>query len=158
MKAVCPLALIVGVAAMMSVYSRHPAADETDYHILPGPVGPWQDAVIHGQELEDQVKRVQERCHAKDAVVTDLIAGRLTLFEAAARFRNLNSSNPQAEQWLGYQYPDQPYELGLCRSIIHRVELELGSRASGQEDGIVARLETELAKHLQRHGRVCLTD
>jgi hypothetical protein len=126
--------------------------------MLPGPLGAWQNAVIEGQELDDQVRRVRRRCDAKDAVVADVINGRLTLLEAAARFRTLDASNPRAAYWLAHHYRDQQYELALCHSIIHRVKLELRSRGSGLEDATVTRLKSELAEHLQRHGQVCLTD
>ena len=158
-RTVCPLASILGVAAIMVLYFRHPAAEVTENRMLPGRIGEWYTAMIQAQDLEAQSKRVQQRYDAKNAVVADVIAGRLTLFEAAARFRKLNASNPQAEHWLGYQFRDQPYELALCRSIIHRVDLELRSRrASGPEDGTVARLEAELAEHLKRHRRLPLPD
>jgi hypothetical protein len=153
------LASIVGVAAIVALMFRHSASEETVNRMLPGPIGQWYVAVTHQQELEDEVKRVQQRCDAKIAVVADVIAGRLTLFEAAARFRGLNASNPQAEYWLTtYAYPDQPYELALCRSVIDRVAVKLRSQASGEPDDTVARLEAELAEHLNRHGRICLPD
>jgi hypothetical protein len=158
MITVCPLASILGVAAIMAFYFRHPAAEETNNHMLPGRVGEWYVAMIQAQDLEVQAKLVQQRCDAKNAVVADVIAGRLTLLEAAARFRSLNASCPQAKQWLSYKFRDQSYELALCRSIINRVEVELRSRASQQEYDTVARLESELAEHLQRHGRICLPD
>jgi len=158
MRTVCPLASILGVAAIVAFCFWHSATEEPGNRVFPGLVGQWYVAVIQEKEIKDEVKRVQRRWDAKVAVVADVIAGRLTLFEAAARFRNLNASCPQAEHWLSFQFGDQPYELALCRSVIQRVELELRSRASGQEDGTVARLETELTEHLQRHGRVCLPD
>jgi hypothetical protein len=136
----------------------HSVTEETDYRMRPGLASHWQNAVIEGQELDDQVKRARQRCDAKDALVADVIAGRQTLFQAAVQFRTLDASNPHAAHWLGYQYPDQPYEVALCHSIIHRVKLELHARASEQEDDIVSRLKAELAEHLRHYGRVCLTD
>ena len=158
MKTVCTLSAIAAVATIMAFSFRHSVTEETDYRMSPGPVGDWQNAVIDGQELDDQVRRVQQRCDAKAAVVADVIDGRLTLFEAAARFRTLDASNPRAAYWLAHHYRDQQYELALCHSIIHRAKLELRSRGSGLEDDTVTRLKSELAEHLQRHGQVCLTD
>jgi len=158
MKTVWPLASILGVAAIVAFSFRHPGAKRSDSRPLPGRIGEWYAEIIEAQDLEIQAELARKRCKAKDAVVADVIAGRVTLFEAAARFRDLNASNPLAAHWLGYQYRDQPYELSLCRSIIHRVELELHSRASGQVDGTVARLESELTEHLRCHGRVRLLD
>ena len=156
-RAAWALVSIIGVATIMALYLRHPAADETDNCVMPEPVVQWNGAVMRGQELEDQTRRARERNDAKDAVVIDVITGRLNLFEAAARFRNINDSNPQAEHWLtSFPYHGQPYELALCRSVIRRVELELESRGTGAEETFVARLQAELAEHLRRHGRVYL--
>ena len=158
-KAVCALVSIIGVAAIIALHFRHPSPEEADNRTLLEPVVPWNDAVILGQELEDQAKCAHERCLAKDAVAIDVIAGHLTLFEAAARFRAINESNSQAEYWLTrYPFRGQPYELALCHSVIRRVELELEARALGAEDNTVDRLEAELAEHLRRHGRVSLPD
>jgi hypothetical protein len=158
-KTVCALVPVIGVAGITALSLRQPPAEETDRRPSPKPTVLWNDAVIQNQKLEDQLKLVLQRNDAKDAVATEVIDGRLNLFEAAARFRTINKSNPQAEQWLtGYPYRDQPYELALCRSVIRRVEVELRSRASGPEDDTVARIEAELAEHLKRHGRVRLPD
>ena len=158
-KAVCALVSIIGVAAIIALHVRYPATEETDNRTLPESSVPWNDAMLMGQELEDQTKCAHERCLAKDEVVIEVIAGRLSLFEAAARFRKINESNSQAEYWLTrYPYRDQPYELALCRSVIRRVELELESRGTGPEDDTVPHLEAELAEHLRRHGRVLLPD
>jgi len=158
-KTVCALVSIIGLAAIVALHFRHPSPEEADNRTLLEPVVPWNDAVILGQELEDQAKCAHQRCVAKDALALEVIAGRLTLFEAAAKFRTINKSNPQAEHWLSrYQYRDEPYELALCRSVIRRVELELEARALGAEDNTVDRLEAELAEHLRRHGRVSLPD
>src|SRR5262245_33941131 len=114
----------MGVAGIMAVELRRSGAAETDDRAWPEFMILWKDAVNRGQEIADQTERVCERCVAKGAVVNDLIAGRLTLFEAAAKFRAINKSNPQAEHWLtSYLYPDQPYDLALCRSVIQGVEL-----------------------------------
>jgi hypothetical protein len=158
-RTVCALVSIIGVAAILALTARHPSTELTDNQVMPESFGHWNDAVIQGQKFENQSKRAQERCIAKDEVAVEVLAGRLTLFEAAARFRGINESNPQAERWLtSIPYRDEPYELALCHSVIRRVELELESRGSGPEDDTLNRLESELAQHLQRHGRVCLPD
>ena len=158
-KAACILVSGLAFAAIMISCFRHSAREDPDYRILPQSELPWHNAVIQGQKLDDQVKRVQQRCDAKDAVVAEVITGRLTLFQAAARFRNIIGSDHQAKYWLtAYAYPDQPYELALCYSVIDRVAMELRSRASGQDDGTVNRLKAELCDQLQRYGQVCLPD
>jgi hypothetical protein len=159
LRVVCALVSTFGIAAIVALNLRHVRTEDTDNSTPPELASPWHDPVIRGQELENQTKLVMQRSAAKDAVVADVIDGRLTLLEAAAKFRAINASSPRAEHWLtSYQYPDQPYDLALCRSVIERVELQLHAQSSGQREGPVARLETELAEHLRRHGRVCLPD
>jgi hypothetical protein len=157
LRVVYALVPAIGVAAIVALNSPHSRTEEDP--TMAEPSCPWHEPVIHGQELENQTKRVMQRSAVKDAVVAEVIAGRTTLFEAAANFRSINASSPRAEHWLTtYQYPDQPYDLALCRSVIGRVERALHSHSPGEGDDIVARLEAELAEHLRRHGRVCLPD
>jgi hypothetical protein len=158
-KTVCALVSIIGVAAIMGLSLRQPTTEDIDSRPSHQLTVLWNDAVMPDQELEDQLKLSLQRNYAKDAVADDVIDGRLTLFEAAARFRTINESNTQAVHWLtSYPYRNQPYELALCRSVIRRVEVELRSRGSGPEDDTVARLEAELAEHLKRHRRLPLPD
>jgi hypothetical protein len=153
------LVSIIGVTAILALTARNPSTVLTDNQVMPESFGHWNDAVIQGQEIENQTRRAQERCIAKDDAAMEVLAGRLTLFEAAARFRTINESNPQAEHWLtSFLYRDEPYELALCHSVIRRVQLELESRGSGPEDDTLNRLKSELAQHLQRHGGVCLPE
>jgi hypothetical protein len=161
MKIVRPLAALGCVTVILTLCCRRPDGDtpatgRMDCRSLPQPVVEWHDAVQRGQELEDRMSLALRRCGAKEAAVADVIAGRLTLLEAAAEFRDLNAQIPQAKHWLAHQYPDQPYELALCRSIIRRVGLELRPRMPEQAEILIARLEAELAEHIHRHGRVCL--
>ena len=141
LRVVYALVPAIGVAAIVALNSRHPSMEEGENATMAEPACPWREPVILGQELENQTKRVMQRSAAKDAVIADVIAGRITLFEAAAKFRSINASCPRAEHWLtSYQYPNQPYDLALCRSVIERVERAFHSHAPGEEDDFVARL------------------
>ena len=87
-----------------------------------------------------------------------MIAGRLTLLEAAARFREANEAT--SNSFAGYgRWRPRPAPEVLCRQVIDRVEMEL--RAAGVppgQGGLVRRLRAELAEHLARHGRVVLPE
>ncbi|MFO0878783.1 MAG: hypothetical protein U0840_15685 [Gemmataceae bacterium] len=102
--------------------------------------------------------RISRRLRAKTAIVDKLVAGELTLFEAAAWFRTLDREtdpNPQ----LPCKAPVQDPNLQLCRHVIVWVEGHLGSgESSSQASTWVERLEHELQDHLARHGRVILPD
>src|SRR5262249_17920621 len=96
----------------------------------------------------------QRRLRAKEAVVTELLAGRLTLLEAAARFGELDAGMPETRDRVLRAYPGVPYRVGLCRQVIAYAGAELRHRAAGQE-GRVARLEGELQTHLESEASHC---
>ena len=90
-----------------------------------------------------------QRYEAKEAIIAEVIADRLTLLEAAAQFHDLNATWPRASHWLQQQYPGVPYELALCRQIIDQVCIELRQYDPERSDRVVARLEAELQAHLK---------
>ena len=76
----------------------------------------------------------------KQQAVTALIAGRISLFEAAARFRSSQSSVARVGD-----------VESTCRSVIGWVHLALSERPEKAE-AVSARLEAELQTHLERFG------
>jgi hypothetical protein len=79
-----------------------------------------------------------QRLEGKQQVIADLIAGRLDLLEAAARFGRLEKGSPGEDEQ-------------LCRRVIGWVDLALSDRPERAE-ALTERLERELAAHLGRHG------
>src|SRR5262249_4043536 len=148
-------------ASTVAVYFRGPADDASNVkplesRVWPEPLVELHDALQRQCKLDIQRDTVLRRCEAQEATVAQRIAGRLCLLQAAARFRDLNGTWPDASRFLRIHYPDASYELILCRQIIHRIEMELGSLPSSRVVGVVAQLEAELAEHLRQHGKVCL--
>jgi hypothetical protein len=107
-------------------------------------------------KLDAQLEESLQRCKAKEDSARSLIAGQLTLLEAAARFRDVNASWPKDRTFLQQPYAGLPYEHALCRQIIAYAEAELRHQGSAQKDRVLHGLEAELAKHLRQHGKVCL--
>lgn len=107
------------------------------------------------EELERQRLALLRHIEAKRAVARELVAERLTLREAAARFRDLDRDAPEI-YWRGfpYLYPGRSEAERYCRQVIDCVEGELGltveggSRAQPGVAAIAARLRQELDQHL----------
>ncbi len=85
------------------------------------------------------------RVAAKQRVVEQVITGRLTLIEGAARFRALGRGLlPAAEDGEA-----------VCRAVISWADLALRDRPE-QAAAVAERLEGELRRHLERFGAVDL--
>ena len=86
------------------------------------------------------------RTLAKDRIAEDVVAGRRTLLEAAALFRELNRLPPEPlkPSWIdpSLRIPADTEEGWLCRQVIERVRLEL-RREPDRAAAAVARLEAE---------------
>jgi hypothetical protein len=108
------------------------------------------------QELDERMKVVLRRLEGRSQMVDKVLASRVTLLEAAARYRDLFASSPEARDTLRRQHPGIDYEEALCRRVILDVEAALDCGATNQVGGLVARLESALREHLQRHGKVRL--
>jgi hypothetical protein len=149
---------IVGVAAgclMRVVYVATPTERPGSYAV-PAPPSEWHQKVAEGQQLDDDLERSMRRREAKAAIVAEVIADRLTLLEAAARFRDLNATWPRASHWLQQRYPVVPYELALCLQIFDQVCIELRQCPPERRDRIVARLKAELQADLECDASHCL--
>jgi hypothetical protein len=102
---------------------------------------------------------VLQRGLAKGRLAADVAAGRLTLLEAAAAFRDLNRQWPPFDwdRWrriLHYRYPGVSDEEALCRQVIDCTRTKLWEKQEEAEKA-VRRLEAELDEHL-RHGTLRL--
>src|SRR5438094_38420 len=98
----------------------------------------------------------------KQQIVADLIAGRLRLLEATARFRQAGgaapltpSPLPGGERGRGEGEPGSAES--WCRTVIGWAGLALSDRPERAE-AVSEHLERELESHLARHGAVCLPD
>jgi hypothetical protein len=98
------------------------------------------------EELSRRQLRSRERMRDKDRIALDLIAGRLSLAEAARRFAEL----PDAPAWLWVQlrvdYAGASKEEGMCRHLIDWA-CELLWDRPGQAEALRRRLGAELRAH-----------
>src|SRR5262249_15105554 len=95
-----------------------PRAERSGRYILPAAVGEYLEGVALSSDLQTRLESTLRRLQTKDAVLTELLAGRLTLLEAAARFEELNSGIPETRHRLLKAYPGVSYQVALCRQVI----------------------------------------
>src|SRR5262245_56525328 len=139
--AACALA----AAAAYLLTDRHP------------PAGPsLQDELHRSGQLDGKLAATRQAVAAKQAITAEVIAGRRTLFEAAAAFQALNGQNPDFN-WAMFcrHYPGGSDGERYCRYVLRWVELHL-PEGSGQAEQVLKRLEAELEAHLRQHGTVVL--
>jgi len=107
-----------------------------------------EEATEHAFALDAQQRAVHQRMESKNQVAWEVIAGRLPLTEAAARFRDLCSSSPyfNEERYLTFN-PGVSDEERYCRVLIAWVRMVLYDRPEHARE-VATRLEAELAKRL----------
>ena len=161
MKTACSLVVAAGIVGAVASCRFFPSANEAltarpDQDAQPSLMAHVHTSIEEGRELDAQLEESLQRCTAKEDSARALIAGQLTLLEAAAGFRDVNACWPKARTFLQQAYAGLPYEHALCRQIIAYAEAELRHQGSAQKDSVLHRLEAELEEHLRRHGKVCL--
>jgi hypothetical protein len=108
-------------------------------------------AVTAGQDTDEQAAEdlwaVQHRHAAKEAVAEEAAAGRLTLLEAAARFRDLDADLPEEQRRaLRLALPAGSDEERSCRQVLYYVEASLRGRPDGP--AALGRLKAQLDEAL----------
>ncbi len=123
-----------------------------------------REEVRRGRETDAALDRAAAgalpRAEAKDQVTCDFLAGRLSLTEAAARFRAIDRDNARALAMLRVYYPAATDEELRCRQVISwatgaaetPTDPESGNRTR-------RRLEAELIALLEKnHGVITLPE
>jgi hypothetical protein len=113
----------------------------------------WFPEPPHSGELDEQDHTILKRIAIKDEVIGELLAGRITLFEAAARFRRLDEEYP-------IDYQNTSIQVGMedeymCNQVIKWVRSRTAEGRGGSEN-LVERLEDELMRYKQLHGSIVL--
>jgi hypothetical protein len=157
------LRLVVSAGAVaLAVYGLNEV--EADWHTEIGP------ALLSLVEIRSQIKqesqnarRIEEQdqilvsaMNAKEQIVVDLVADRLTLLEAAARFRELREGLPTCEMEMFRQaYPGNSDDERYCHQVIRAVE-SLRGRQPNEVTRAVARLKKELEDEAACGRAICL--
>jgi hypothetical protein len=123
--------------------------------VLPTPLG--ESAVVGLIESPPEAQVTIRRVKAKSEVIDRVRRGEITLFEAAAWFRHLNSEPPEYPENSWRQLRGDCNNEKVCRQVILWVDGQLGGKAPANEvDELVMHLEAELQRHLAEHGSVIL--
>ena len=91
---------------------------------------------------------------AKQQIITELIAGKLELFEAASRFQVVHAVAAACFQSAAISSSRVDNE-NVCRTVIGWVHLALAHRPE-EAERVSSRLEQELEIYIDRFGSVCL--
>jgi hypothetical protein len=112
--------------------------------------GPGFWAVPDSQAPDDHCRDILRRVLEKDRLAGEVIEGRLSLAEAAARYRDLDEQSPEF-RWREFResHPGASDDERHCRAVIGFVRAELPGRPGG-DPALVGRLETELLDLLGR--------
>lgn len=152
MKCVIRLGLFLGLGCplVLAVCSLTRQESRTLFQAL----GDLQEAQCKDEAADALKGQLDQSMAAKDRVVAELAGQRLTLFEAAARFRDASAGNPRFYIALRTYYPGATDDECLCRNVIHYTENVLEGQP--HQAAVVARLRAELQDHLDRYGTVSL--
>jgi hypothetical protein len=117
-----------------------------------GPDGSEQTS--RAEHLEKLQRVVNWAINERAALLSDLLAGRSTLFETAAGFRDIQLVKDRCGRVVSLPFPGRTEEEQLCRQVIAYVETQILEEPEGP--ATVARLKKELQEHLERYGTVRL--
>jgi hypothetical protein len=128
-------------------------------HIHPGwfeelvrEVGRLADSRRERLDLQDRLEAINLSRQIKREVAMELVAHRLSLREAAARFQELNTLTGDARWWEIYRqrYPGQSDEERHCKEVILYVEAMVSDELPEQAAAVTSRLEAELQAQLEQ--------
>src|SRR5438128_1397708 len=153
--AAAALLCLVPLASMTYADPDWPADAGLDLWNVPSlraQIDRWQR---QGHELDDRLRATQRRLDFKNRVATEVLAGEMTLREAARAYRAANANNPQFVPQMRLVYltgsEDELHArnvIGMIRGILER---------DRQQDEKVARFEKEL-QAMKRCGEVELDE
>ena len=110
-----------------------------------------------GEVLDKQLAAAGERVWTKHRTVADLVANRLTLIEAAARFQAIDKRTSCGPATLACLTQSVSSEQAACVKVLKWVEAHLNDEPSFQA-ATLARLQGELREHFRKDDAVHLTN
>ena len=147
-------AVLAVLAGALALFPDPAARLGLDFWALPDFAAELQRDAAYAEELDRANEEEVRRVFAKQEAVLGVLEGRLTLWQAAARFRVLDDAPPRftPRKFPGHS-PMTPEER-CCREVIAWAEGEEARRPGGGE-GVAGRLAAELEEAL-RHGPLSL--
>jgi hypothetical protein len=122
-----------------------PRPADGDPPVLPRVLDPTR---AEGDRLDRLVAAMLPKIQRKEAVVRQVIAGRLSLAGGVARFRQIESECPELEQLyraaLRFCHPDCEYDVAVARNLFATARQRLAADPAA-DPAVLPRLEAELA-------------
>jgi hypothetical protein len=117
MKTYLGLILCGACCAVLAVGALVPRREPVPAKDAPSGSGGVWDEVDRGEDLGGQAETLVSRRHARRAVVDAVIAGRMTLEQATARFLELNQMHPECMTALRLSNPGASDEECVRRQV-----------------------------------------
>src|SRR5262245_20855484 len=114
-----------------------PRTENPGLHHLPPGVGEYLEGVALSVDLQARLEGNHRRLQAKYAVLTELLADRLTLLAAAGRFAELDADLPEVRKRLAQKYPGVSAEVAWCREVIGHARSVLQLRSPERLESVV---------------------
>jgi hypothetical protein len=150
-------AVLAALAGVLYLFPGPAARLGLDFWTVPELGVNMQQAEADAADLDRQSDATVRRLVAKEDTLQELLDGRLTLWQAAARFRDLDATAPvSARREAERRFPDISEEERSCRLVI-AWSAEWEERQPGGGTGVARRLTAELEDAL-RHGPISLPD
>jgi hypothetical protein len=146
---VCLTLALAALAAALGLFPALAAAVGLDLWNVPAALDAMGQAAALDQRLDEEVLAAQLHAALRDEAAEDVVAGRLTLPEAAARFRRLDADASE-EYRRGWRITMEGAsdEERYCRQVIVRVGVVLGGRRDAP--AVLRRLNRQLEQALAR--------
>jgi hypothetical protein len=116
--------------------------------------GQWgsEDQLVFPPDEVNQT--ILHRIHEKERITSELLDGRLTLFEAATLFIRLEEESPNAV--CHPRYVGVSKEEGACQQVIEWVRQRVQDRTPASAASIVAQFEEELRRQKEQEKELSL--
>jgi hypothetical protein len=109
-------------------------------------------------DLSERDRTMERVIAAKQQAVDELLAGRLTLLAAAARFRDLTPADGPSRHYLRLTYPCESDDEAFCRAVIRWAGTTAARQTPREKDQLTAWLEAELDRARCRSGGLKLPE
>ena len=146
----CLVLAVSALAVALSLVPSWAAAVGLDFWNLPATFDRMDGEAQRGEEFDEENRAMLSRLAAKRQVVEEAAAGRLTLLEAVARFRELDATTPerQIRAWrtaIAANSDEERY----CLTVIQHVWALLQERPGASRD-VLGELKAQLEEHRRR--------
>jgi hypothetical protein len=156
------LRLSLALGALTTVFAGFNFARPTwaagtgaDVWALPELVHSLEEEQAKFTELDERGRHIHMRAEGRQRVVTEVIAGRTTLLDAAASIQELNRLDTGGPKFGATSRGNSEGER-LCRQVIRWVDGALSEQSPEDRDPVVRRLEQDLSDLMRADGTVHL--